>query len=212
MAHSLPLSANSRSRASTSANSMQSAARNRSTPAPRQPSFRRRRPKRGQLERYRRAFAKLLGRGEEFVKATGNPTLAAWAFTYLMHLLEDLSVHLVEVDGQIEPLMPHVQMSAIRLALLERYLGRAEPDLVAHATAEVHLAAAVREGHRYSVRDRERLDALGFRWAAGPDRRPRRRAAPRPSEARPRPRRRRTLARRTTRSARSGSRLPGTPR
>jgi hypothetical protein len=121
---------------------------------------------RGQLERYRRAFMNLLSRGEKFVKTTGNPTLAAWAFTYLMHLLEDLSVHHVEIDGKTEPLMPHMQMSAIRLALLEGYLGRAESDLVARATAEVHLAAAVRERQRCSVRDRERLDALGFRWAA----------------------------------------------
>jgi hypothetical protein len=121
---------------------------------------------RGQLERYRRAFVNRLGRGEDFVRATGNPTLATWAFTYLMHLLEDLSVHHVDVDGKTEPLMPHTQMSAIRLALLEGYLGRAESDLVARATAQVHLAAAVRERQRYSVRDRERLDALGYRWAA----------------------------------------------
>lgn len=121
---------------------------------------------RGQLERYRRALANLLTRGEKFVASTPDPTLGAWAFAYLMRLLEDLATHQVDVDGQTEPLMPHAQTSAIRLELLERYLGRGEHDPLCLATAKAHLAAAIRERHRYTVRDRERLDALAYGWAA----------------------------------------------
>jgi hypothetical protein len=107
---------------------------------------------RGQLERYRRALANLLMRGEKFVTTTPDPILGAWAFAYLIRLLEDLAAHQVQIDGQTEPLMPHAQTSAIRLELLERYLGRGEHDPLCLATARAHLAAAIREQHRYTVR------------------------------------------------------------
>jgi hypothetical protein len=118
------------------------------------------------LERYRRALRALLERGGQFVSSSRDPILAGWAFSYLMVLLEDLGAHSVRIEQQTEPLMPHTALSAIRLDLLERYLGRGEHDPVCLATARAHLAAAIRERHRYSTRDEERLDTLAYAWAA----------------------------------------------
>lgn len=119
-----------------------------------------------ELERYRRAFARLFGRGEGFLSSSPDPTLAGWAFTYLLRLVEDLGSHRVEVGGQKESLMPRERLRAISLDVLERYLGRGEVDPLCLATARAHLAIAIRDRVRYSRRDVERLEALAYKWAA----------------------------------------------
>ena len=118
------------------------------------------------LLRYRRAFQKLFERGEDFLTSTADPTLAGSAFVYLLHLVEELGLHRVEVEGRRERLMPRKELRGITLELLERYLRRGERDPLCLATARVHLAAAMRERPRYSARDVERLDALAYTWAA----------------------------------------------
>ncbi len=124
------------------------------------------RAERTQLERYRRAFINLLMRGGRFIASTGNPTLAAWAFGYLMRLLEELGAHRVLVDDRSEPMLPQTQLSTVRVDLLVAYLARDERDPVALASARAHLATAVRERVRQTARNRERIDELGYRWAA----------------------------------------------
>jgi hypothetical protein len=119
-----------------------------------------------ELERYRRAFHHLFARGLAFVSSTADATLAGWAFTYLLRLIEDLKTHHVEISGRKEPLMLAEPLRKISLDLLETYLSRSERDPLCLATARVHLAAAVRQRSRYSVRDTERLDALCFTWAS----------------------------------------------
>src|SRR5207245_295427 len=73
---------------------------------------------RAQLERYRRALRDLLRRGQRFITATADAAIAGWAFTYLAALLEDVGSHSVRVEGRGEPLMPHADLSVIRLELL----------------------------------------------------------------------------------------------
>ena len=119
-----------------------------------------------ELERYRRAFQRLFGRGEDFLSSSPDPTLAGWAFTYLLRLVEDLGTHSVEVDGQKESLMPRAGLRAISLDVLERYLDRGEVEPLCLATARAHLAVAIRDRVRYSRRDVERLEALAYKWAA----------------------------------------------
>lgn len=119
-----------------------------------------------ELERYRRAFRRLFARGEGFLSSSRDPTLAGWAFTYLLRLVEDLGSNSVEVDGQKEALMPRRELRAISLDVLERYLGRGEADPLCLATARAHLAVAIRDRSRYGSRDVERLEALAYRWAA----------------------------------------------
>jgi hypothetical protein len=118
-----------------------------------------------ELERYRRAFRRLFQRGEDFLASSLDPTLAGWAFTYLLRLVEDLGSHSVEVNGQMESLMPRDDLRAISLDVLERYLGRGEADPLCLATARAHLAVAIRDRARYSSRDGERLEVLAYRWA-----------------------------------------------
>lgn len=118
------------------------------------------------LNRYRRAFDHLFARGLSFIAAAKDPTLAGWAFTYLLRLVEELGSHHIELYGRWEPLMPRARLSATTLELLEVYLRRNERDLLCLATARAHLAAAVRERSRYSARDGERIDALAFEWAS----------------------------------------------
>ncbi|MDA0173972.1 hypothetical protein OJ998_33025 [Solirubrobacter taibaiensis] len=118
-----------------------------------------------ELDRYRRAFERLFARGQTFITGAKDPTLAGWAFTYLLRLVEELGSHHVDVSGQGEPLMPRVGLRAITLELLVVYLRRDERDLLCLATARTHLAAAIRDRSRYSSRDAERLDALAFAWA-----------------------------------------------
>lgn len=119
-----------------------------------------------ELERYRRAFRRLFARGEDFLSSSRDPTLAGWAFTYLLRLVEDLGSNSVEVDGYKEALMPRGELRAISLDVLERYLGRGEADPLCLATARVHLAVAIRDRSRYRSRDVERLEALAYKWAA----------------------------------------------
>ena len=119
-----------------------------------------------ELDRYRRAFMHLFTRGQTFLAAAKDPTLAGWAFTYLLRLVEELGSHHVDLSGRREPLMQRVGLRAITLDLLEIYLLRDERDLLCLATARAHLAAAVRDRSRYSARDAERLDALAFAWAS----------------------------------------------
>lgn len=118
-----------------------------------------------ELERYRRAFGRLFTRGSEFVASTADGTLAAWAFAYLLRLVEDLGTHNVDLRGIKEPLMPPGPLRGTTLELLLAYLNRGDRDPLCLATARVHLAAAVRHRNRYSMRDAERLDALCFSWA-----------------------------------------------
>ena len=118
-----------------------------------------------ELDRYRQAFNRLFTRAREFVASTADGTLAGWAFTYLLRLVEDLGTHHVDVKGDKEPLMQREPLRKITLDLLETYLKRGDRDPLCLATARVHLAAAVRQRSRYSVRDAERLDALCFSWA-----------------------------------------------
>lgn len=119
-----------------------------------------------QLRGYRRAFQQLFERGRAFLSSTKNPTFSGWAFTYLLRLVEDLGSHEVEVGGRKESLMPRGTLRLITLDLLEDYLGRGERDHLCLATARAHLAASIRARARYSPRDVERLDALGYAWAA----------------------------------------------
>jgi hypothetical protein len=119
-----------------------------------------------ELKRYRRAFRQLFARGEDFLSSSKDPTLAGWAFTYLLRLVEDLGSNSVEVDGQKEALMPRGELRAISLDVLELYLGRGETDPLCLATARAHLAVAIRDRSRYGARDVERLEALAYRWAA----------------------------------------------
>lgn len=121
---------------------------------------------RPELDRYRRAFQRLFDRGLAFLDKAVDPTLAGWAFTYLLRLVEDLGAHQVEVDGRTEPLMPRPVLRHVTLELLEGYLGRDERDLLCLASARGHLAAALRECPRYTPLDAERLHALAFKWAA----------------------------------------------
>ncbi len=118
-----------------------------------------------ELERYRRAFRRLFDRGQKFLSSSPDPTLAGWACTYLLRLVEDLGSHAVEVAGQKEALMPRDELRVITLEILERYLGRGEVEPLCLATARAHLAVAIRDQARYSSRDNERLEALAYRWA-----------------------------------------------
>jgi hypothetical protein len=118
-----------------------------------------------ELGRYRRAFERLFERGEDFLSSSPDPTLAGWAFTYLLRLVEDLGSHSVEVDGRKESLMPRAGLRAISLDVLERYFDRGEVDPICLATARAHLAVAIRDRVRYSRRDVERLEALAYKWA-----------------------------------------------
>jgi hypothetical protein len=77
-----------------------------------------------------------------------------------------LSAHRVLVDDRSEPMLPQTQLITVRVDLLAAYLGRDERDPVALASARAHLAAAVRERARHTLRDRERIDELAYRWAA----------------------------------------------
>jgi hypothetical protein len=119
-----------------------------------------------ELNRYRQAFQRLFFRGQQFVAQARDPTLAGWAFTYLLRLVEDLGSHFVEMQGMKEPLMQRDPLLTTSLDLLETYLNRGERDLLCLATARVHLAAAVRQRARFTPRDRERLDRLCFTWAS----------------------------------------------
>jgi hypothetical protein len=120
----------------------------------------------GELKRYRGAFRRLFERGEDFLSSSSDPTLAGWAFTYLLRLVEDLSSHIVEVGGRKESLMPRDELRAISLDILERYFARGEVEPLCLATARAHLAVAIRDQVRYDRRDVERLEALAYKWAA----------------------------------------------
>lgn len=119
-----------------------------------------------ELRRYQRAFLRLFERGERFLTSSSDPTLAGWAFIYLLRLVEELGSHEVEVDGRPKHLMLRGDLRAIALDVLEKYLAREEPEPLCLATARVHLAAAIRDLARYSRRDAERLRAIAYRWAA----------------------------------------------
>jgi hypothetical protein len=119
-----------------------------------------------ELDRYRKAFVRLFERGQEFMVSAADPTIAGWAFTYLLTLVEDLGSHKVEVDGKEQKLMHREPLRAITLDLLENYLHRDEHDLLCLASARAHLATAIREYSRYTVRDKERIDSLAYSWAS----------------------------------------------
>ena len=118
------------------------------------------------LEKYRRAFARLLERGSEFVAEDDDSTLVSIAFQYLLRLVEDLGKRMVDVDGQVMPLGDRSVLRVFTLELLERYLSRGETDPTCLPTARGHLAACLRERERYTRLERERLDRLAYRWAA----------------------------------------------
>jgi hypothetical protein len=120
---------------------------------------------RPELDRYRRAFLRLFERGKRFVGETGDATLAAWAFTYLLRLVEELGTHHVEVEDVEEPLLPLVDRLRVALRLLELYLGREEGDPLCLHSARFHLALCRRERRRFSRLERERIERLAFRWA-----------------------------------------------
>ena len=52
-----------------------------------------------ELDRYRRAFRTSSRRGQTFIAAAKDPTLAGWAFTYLLRLVEELGSHHVDLNG-----------------------------------------------------------------------------------------------------------------
>jgi hypothetical protein len=119
-----------------------------------------------ELERYRRAFKQLFQRGRQFIDSPATPPLAAWAFTYLLRLLEELGTRYVETESRKESLMSRNELRGIALELLEAYLGRAERDPLSMAAARAHLAIALRDRSRYSRRDIERLETLAYEWAS----------------------------------------------
>jgi hypothetical protein len=118
------------------------------------------------LEKYRRAFARLLKRGISFVAQDDDATLASFAFQYLLRLTEDLGKHSVEVDGRLMPLSEPAVLRDFTHELLDRYLSRGEPDPACLPTARAHLAACLRDRERFTRLQREQLDRLAFRWAA----------------------------------------------
>lgn len=121
---------------------------------------------RPELISYRRAFLKMFDRGRQFIATSGDATLASAACTYLLHLVEELGVQSVKVDGADEPLVPRSSLRPVVLGLLEAYLERSEADPLCLATARVHLALLIRELQRFNPRGRERVEHLAFRWSA----------------------------------------------
>lgn len=121
---------------------------------------------RAALEKYRRAFDRLLDRGTEFVAKDSNPTLAAAAFQYLQRLVEELGTRTVNVDGQPTTLGDRSTLRHHSFQLLNGYLGRGDPDPICLPTARHHLALCLRDRDRLTSLQRERLERLAYQWAA----------------------------------------------
>lgn len=118
------------------------------------------------LDKYRRAFDRLLTRGTTFVLEGQVDELVSTAFVYLLKLIEELANNTVEVDGEPEPLGDPKALLKAEAALLIAYRSKGIEDPVALRAAAPHLASCLRKVDQLESISQERLERLAFARAS----------------------------------------------
>jgi hypothetical protein len=119
------------------------------------------------LNRYRSSLVRLLKRATEFIQNVIDPALADLAFQSVLALHERVERTPVDVDGELQTLVPADELLRQKLSLLDAYLlQRQGHDPLCLATARAHLAKCLAAKPTWTPLEWEQLESLAYRTSA----------------------------------------------